>query len=191
MSVQQIGSHQSVKRIDSYFPVLQPHSGTPERKLESNTPLKQNTSVYQTVEELFASDDDSPPVNNDLRSYFVSEHEVEPGYIEPMSISDLFEDSEDEDNPGGDGQDKKNEQLRPVEIREPRLQQQHLLSNRTTPGREVPKKTQDWPCSSTPMISNGGVAKQFPDTINRDKPITDNLQDSPDFSCQTGQLQDE
>ncbi|KAI5738653.1 hypothetical protein M8J77_009606 [Diaphorina citri] len=181
MSVQQIGSNQSVKRIDSYFPVIQPHSSTPERKLESNTSLKQNTSVYQTVEELFASDDDSSPVNNDLRSYFVSEHEVEPGYIEPMSISDLFEDSEDEDNPGGDRQDKKNEQLRPVEILEPRLQQQHLLSNRTTPGREVPKKTQDWPCSSTPMISNGGVAKQFPDTINRDKPITDNLQDSPDL----------
>uniref|UniRef100_A0A8D9AQ95 Fanconi anemia group M protein n=1 Tax=Cacopsylla melanoneura TaxID=428564 RepID=A0A8D9AQ95_9HEMI len=175
---------QPMKRIDEYFPFKQQDNFT-IRPLDTNAkdcPLDSNilnqkptdNSIYQSVDELFASDEEAtPPLveNNNIRSYFVSEHEIKDcgvgeGCVEPMSIWDLFEDSpEDEDNEN----DVRNEPEHQNYIRngpeklvnsESNYQKNQNFSQlgsriiNDTPGRNIEqfKNIEDGPCASTPMI---------------------------------------
>lgn len=99
-TVKQINANISLNHFKEPLPKDKINPKVPESNIPG--PQQLDTSVYQSVDELFPSDEeDTSPVveNNDIRSYFVSETELQDGasYVEPMSVSDLFEDSPDEE----------------------------------------------------------------------------------------------
>lgn len=214
--------NQTIKQLDPNVPLpdfKEPYLKVADKLKPKVTPIESNIpetkqldySVYQSVDELFASDEEgtSPVVeNNDIRSYFVSEAELRDGgsYVEPMSVSDLFEDSPDDedlvemDERNGDKNGKHQNQ----KINDPMFEQRQvnqesmrITNNKNqaenqlfkndgisisvkTPARNSHRmKIQDWPCSSTPMTS--GQTQKKLTSMNTDK-AENNPSASPDFS---------